>query len=153
MDKNVEDLFNLAQKYKVFQVGIEVTGQQKGFVSWIQNEMVNRQVYFNIKEVRPNKNKLSRFMEVLPEFKKGNIIFNTKLSDSFIDELTNELENVTINGFKSKHDDILDIISMLINLDIILPSSIGNTDGYSEPDYANIGIKQDLQQIDSLLED
>jgi len=153
MDKNIDDLFNLVQKYKVFQVGIEVTGQQKGFVSWIQNEMVNRQIYFNIKEVRPNKNKLSRFMEILPEFRKGNIIFNEKLSNDFIDELTNELENVTINGFKSKHDDILDIISMLINLDIILPSYIDNVDSYSEPDYANIGIKQDLQQIDNLLED
>ena len=154
MDKNIEDLFILASKYKVFQVGIEVTGQQKGFVSWFGSEMIKRNTYFNIKEVRPNKNKLSRFMEVLPEFKKGNIIFNSLLSNSFKEELINELENITINGFKSKHDDILDIISMVINLDIILPSSVGNVEEFKDiQDYASIGIvKTDENQLNDLFE-
>ena len=154
MDKNIEDLFVLASKYKVFQVGIEVTGQQKGFVSWFGSEMIKRNTYFNVKEVRPTKNKLSRFMEVLPEFKKGNIIFNKNLSNEFKDELINELSNVTINGFKSKHDDILDIISMVINLDIILPSSIGSTDEYQNIDYSDINIikTKDEQQINDLFE-
>ena len=32
MDKNIDDLFVLAQKYKPLSVGIEITGQQEGFI-------------------------------------------------------------------------------------------------------------------------
>ena len=39
MDKNVEDLFRLAQMYKPQQVGVEVSGQQGGFIQWLKNEM------------------------------------------------------------------------------------------------------------------
>jgi hypothetical protein len=35
MDKNVDDLFRLSQEYKPQQVGIEVSGQQGGFIQWI----------------------------------------------------------------------------------------------------------------------
>jgi hypothetical protein len=36
MDKNIDDLFELAQKYQPQQVGVEVSGQQGGFIQWIQ---------------------------------------------------------------------------------------------------------------------
>ena len=42
MDKNIDDLFVFAQKYKPLSVGIEVTGQQEGFIPWIKSEMVDR---------------------------------------------------------------------------------------------------------------
>ena len=38
MDKNIDDLFVLAQKYKPLSVGIEVTGQQEGFIPWIYRD-------------------------------------------------------------------------------------------------------------------
>jgi hypothetical protein len=46
MGKNMDDLFKLAQMYKVQQVGIEISGQQAGFIPWIQEQMMVRNIYF-----------------------------------------------------------------------------------------------------------
>ena len=43
MDKNIDDLFRLSQKWKPQEVGIEVSGQQGGFIPWIQDQMMTRQ--------------------------------------------------------------------------------------------------------------
>ena len=68
MDKNIDDLFRLAQEYKPQQVGIEVSGQQGGFIQWVQNEMITRNNYFSLASdsnsnkpgIRPNTNKMQR---------------------------------------------------------------------------------------------
>ena len=52
MDKNIDDLFVLAQKYKPLSVGIEVTGQQEGFIPWIKSEMVKVMVQRQVFVVR-----------------------------------------------------------------------------------------------------
>ena len=45
MDKNINDLFNFVTKYHPQSVGIEITGQQGGFISWIQERCL-RKIYF-----------------------------------------------------------------------------------------------------------
>ncbi|MCK4819415.1 hypothetical protein KA005_26820, partial [bacterium] len=69
MDKNINDLFRLVQEYKPEQVGVEVSGQQGGFIQWIINEQVSRNQYFTLASdsnsnkpgIRPNTNKMVRF--------------------------------------------------------------------------------------------
>jgi len=131
MSKNVDDLFRLAQQYRPQQVGIEVSGQQQGFVSWIQGEMLNRNIYFSLASegndskpgIRPNTNKLVRFNTVVPLFKARKIFFpiEKKRSAEMV-EAINELELATPGGFKSKHDDFIDTISMLASLHAWKPS-------------------------------
>jgi predicted phage terminase large subunit-like protein len=131
MNKNVDDLFRLAQIYRPQQVGIEVSGQQGGFISWIQDEMMSRNIYFplasegnsNLPGIRPNTNKLVRFNTVVPMFKARKIFFplEKKLSPE-IAEAINELSLVTPAGFKSKHDDFCDTVSMLTSLSPWKPS-------------------------------
>jgi predicted phage terminase large subunit-like protein len=131
MAKNVDDLFRLAQRYRPQQVGIEVSGQQQGFVSWIQGEMLNRNIFFPLASegndskpgIRPNTNKLVRFNTVVPLFKARKIFFpiDKKKSAEMI-EAMNELELATPGGFKSKHDDFIDTISMLASLHAWKPS-------------------------------
>lgn len=41
MDKTFDDLFRLVQEYQPQQVGIEITGQQGGFIPLLQREMMN----------------------------------------------------------------------------------------------------------------
>lgn len=122
MDKNVNDLFKLVQKYKPMNVGIEVTGQQKGFVSWVQSEMMKRNIWFtmatanNSKEpgIRPNTNKMERFNVVVPWIKSGRVKFPKEMEQTeLMVEIVNELSLATPKGFKSKHDDAIDNISML----------------------------------------
>lgn len=125
MDKNVDDLFRLAQQYKPQATGIEVSGQQKGFVSWIQSQMLERNIYFTLacepdsKDVglRPNTNKMVRFNTVVPLFKARKIFFpiEKKLEAPMV-EMMNELSLAAVSGFKSKHDDGIDTVSMLGSL-------------------------------------
>lgn len=122
MSQTQRDLFRLAQMYKPQGVGIEVTGQQGGMLSLMQEQMMDRNIHFpltshnnsNIPGVRPNTNKLVRFNIVVPLFKSHMIFFPIEMkTDATIAEAMNELSLASASGFKSKHDDFIDTISML----------------------------------------
>ncbi len=125
MDKNIDDLFRLAQMYKPQSVGIEVTGQQGGFIQWIQGQMMERNIYFPLASegndskpgIRPNTNKMVRFNVVVPWFKAHKVLFPVERKlEVPMQEAINELSLVAASGFRSKHDDFLDTISMLGSL-------------------------------------
>lgn len=125
MDKNIKDLFRLVQMYKPQEVGIEVSGQQGGFIHWIQNMMMEKDTYFNLASesnsgapgVRPTTNKMVRFNLVVPWFKTKKISYPIELKeDPRVVEHINELSLVSPAGMKSKHDDCLDTISQLASL-------------------------------------
>lgn len=130
MDKNIDDLFRLAQEYNPQQVGIEISGQQSAFVDWIMNEMINRNIWFNIAPGRnnkpgilPEKDKLARFNQVVPWFKAGKFFWPDELrATKVIGEFIQEIQLATLTGFKSKHDDAVDTISMLAYLKPWKPS-------------------------------
>ena len=149
MNKNVDDLFRLSQLYKPQAVGIEVSGQQGGFISWVQNEMLERNIYFSLacepdsKEIglRPNTNKMVRFNTVVPLFKARKIFLPIeRKTEATIAEAINELSLASVGGFKSKHDDFIDTISMLSSLRPWKPSEEapmvkgGNQDGMWDVD-------------------
>ncbi|CAL9954641.1 terminase large subunit [Vibrio phage D518] len=134
MEKNFDHLFRLAQKWNPQEVGIEVSGQQGGFVSLLQREMADRRVYFNLTSennngkpgVRPVTNKIVRFNTVVPMFKTGQIRFPKQLRDTpIMRECMEELSLVARDGFKSKHDDFADTISMLSVVNAWRPSGQG----------------------------
>ncbi|WVI66571.1 hypothetical protein pVco7_gp125 [Vibrio phage pVco-7] len=131
MDKNINDLFRLCQMYEPLSVGIEVTGQQGGFIQWIQQEMMDRNCFFNIASennsgrpgIRPTNQKFTRFMTVVPWFKQKMFYFPEECrEDAAMREAMDELNLVAKVGFKSKHDDFLDTISMLSCMSIWKPS-------------------------------
>ena len=134
MDKNVNDLFRLAQKYRPQEVGVEISGQQKGFIAWIQNEMINRNIWFTLASdnnsnnpgIRPNTNKLERFNLVVPWFKQGKFYFPVEEKDgACMTEALDELGLASVGGFRSKHDDFIDTISQLAQLKPWKPTEIG----------------------------
>lgn len=131
MDRNIDDLFRLAQKWTPQQVGIEITGQQGGFIPWIQDQMLVRNCFFNLARdkgatrpgIKPNTNKMQRFNIVVPWFKSHQIFFPRELKTGVeMQECVNELQLVCPGGMKSRHDDFLDTISMLANLTPWKPS-------------------------------
>ena len=132
MDANMDDLFRLAQMYRPQRVGVEVSGQQGGFIQWIQQECMTRNVRFRLASdnnsgrpgIRPNKDKLARFMTTIPLFKDQKINFPTQYKETNeLKEAINELSLASRHGFRSKHDDFIDTISMLTVLDTIRPST------------------------------
>jgi len=133
MNHTVDDLFRLVQEYVPLSVGIEVTGQQGGFVSWLQEEMMNRNIWFNFASngkggeagIRPPVDKLSRFQLVVPWFKAGKFYFPEELRASvIIGVFLQQIRMATKNGIKGK-DDAIDTISMLAYMKAWKPSSTG----------------------------
>lgn len=130
IDKTWNDLFRLVQKYKPQQVGIEVTGQQQSYIAWLQQEMMNRNIWFNFASseksgtpgIRPVADKLTRLNGVVPWFKTGLMHFPEEMKISVImGEFMGELRLATSSGLKGK-DDCLDTISMLAYLKPWKPS-------------------------------
>jgi len=131
MDKNINDLFELVVEYKPMGVGIEVSGQQGGFIQWLQTEMMNRNTYFTFASdnnssrpgIRPNTHKMVRFNTVVPLFKTKKIWLPKEFkTDPRIVEAVNELSLASPSGFKSKHDDWIDTVSMLSVMKPFKPS-------------------------------
>ncbi len=126
MDKNVDDLFTFAQRYKPQQVGIEVSGQQGGFIPWLKSEMMTRNIWFNLasannssKEgIRPLPiKKIQRFNVVVPLFKAKKMYFPEELKMTReMQQIMDEITLSTRSGFKSKNDDCADNISQLAEL-------------------------------------
>ena len=156
MNKNIDDLFYYAQKYNPQSVGIEVSGQQGGFVTWIQDQMMDRNVWFTFASdgtdpgIKPNTNKMVRFNVVLPWFKAKKMFFPQELATTpLMLEVINELTLACKGGFKSKHDDCLDAISMLGSMQVWRPSEEVNlhqtNDGLWEMD-------EDTDEIISILD-
>lgn len=124
MDKSINYLFAFVQKYKPQQVGIEVTGQQGGFIPWLQQEQLNRNQWFTFASseksgdpgIRPTADKLSRFNLVVPWFKMNKMHFPEEWKSSEIISLfMGQIRMVTNSGIKGK-DDCIDTISQLAYL-------------------------------------
>lgn len=133
IDRLIDMLFQYVSKYKPLQVGFEITGQQIGFVNLIMNEMVKRNIFFNLKEIRPSRDKFSRFNLASPLFHQQKIkILSSMMTSSWGTEFKDEISKATIEGFKSKHDDVLDTISQLLDLEIFAPiNNLPSDDRYT----------------------
>lgn len=124
LEKSMDDLFEFVIEYGPQNVGIEVTGQQAGFIALFRREMMTRNIWFNFAQgkngqagIRPTVNKLARFNLIVPQFKADKIHFpKEKLSETCLAMIIEQIKLVTMNGIKSKHDDGLDTVSMLAEL-------------------------------------
>lgn len=130
MDKTINDLFRLVQIYRPQSVGVEITGQQGAFIKWLQQEMMNRNIWFNFASseasgkpgIRPVINKLTRFNLVVPLFKAGKMYFPYEMKASkVLGHFYGQIKLATHNGLKGK-DDCIDTISMLMYLNAFKPS-------------------------------
>ena len=149
MDANIDDVFRFVSMYKPQSVGIEVTGQQGGFIQWIQDQMIQRNIFFTLASegnqakpgIRPNTNKMTRFMTVLPLFKQKKVWFpKDKEHSPQVVEAIDEIRNAAVSGFKAKHDDFIDTVSMLSVMNPWKPSEeskelVQKDDGVWHSDY------------------
>jgi len=129
MTKSVNELFRLVDEYSPQGVGIEVSGQQQGFIDWFMNEMTYRDTYFNLTTmdgkpgIRPVADKLARFNMVVPYFKAGLVYFaeEMKLSKTLGIGIE-QIALCTVDGIKGK-DDFVDTVSMLQYMNPWKPSA------------------------------
>ena len=130
MNRNIDDLFRLVSEYHPQAVGIEISGQQGAFIDWISDQMIARNIWFTFAQgrngkpgIQPETDKMSRFNLVVPLFKAGKMFWPAEMKASKImGEFQQEIALATITGFKSKNDDCIDTISMLMYLKPWKPS-------------------------------
>ncbi len=160
MNDNINDLFRLAQIYKPQSAGIEVTGQQGGFIPWIQEQMMVRNNYFSLVSdqnsnkagIRPNTNKMVRFMIMEPMFKLKKMWFPEEMKeDPVIVEIMNELSLISLGGMKSKHDDCNDNISMLSVMKAWKPSAESPKPDDNENNLWEDESEQEISTLDSYI--
>jgi predicted phage terminase large subunit-like protein len=124
LEKTQDDLFDLVQKYRPQSVGVEVSGQQGGFIPLFQREMMNRNIWFTFAQgkggapgLRPMGNKLVRFNMVVPFFKSGKVFFPEEMQTDFcVAQIIEQIRMTTASGIKAKNDDGLDTVSMLAEM-------------------------------------
>jgi len=129
MDANINALFRYVSIYKPLAVGIETNGQQKGFIEWIKGEMLSKNIFFNLAGqgtvegiLRAGK-KITSFKLFVPTIKAKKLWLPKEMKESeLVVELLEEVKFATVDGFKSKHDDVADAISMLLDMNPFKPS-------------------------------
>ena len=142
MQEDLDDLFRYVQRWKPLSVGIESSGQQGGFLSIIQEMMIQRNIWFSLAKkpgskdfgIRPIKDKVHRFVTgVQPKFKQGKVwLPKAELTKhtmpnvwELVNEITNELSRFTLAGGVGSlaHDDAIDLLNQLSEMEIYLPSA------------------------------
>jgi hypothetical protein len=120
-------------------VGIELDGQQDIHLLTLKDRMVTKNTYFTFARQRGVRisgvsnvgirskleggSKHWRFRAMLPMFQNNKIWFAEELKGSKdMNELLEEIKYCTYNGFGSRHDDGIDILSQLNMMDIQYPA-------------------------------
>ncbi len=142
MQTNLEELLRFVNKWKPLSVGIESSGQQGGFISILEDMMMQRNVWFQIarkrgsKEpgIRPVTDTVHRFVTgVQPRFKQKKIWFpkpelikDKPYLAALLEEMVNELSKFTLaGGVKAlAHDDALDLLNQLSEMETFSPDTV-----------------------------
>jgi phage terminase large subunit-like protein len=137
LSHTLNQLFSLVLKYKKYNlmgVGIEISAQQKAFISVIEEKQIRENNFFHLlssqgsteKGIKPITNKFQRFLNIEPMFSTGKIWFPKELkNDPFMTELLNELKLVAKTNEnpkkigKARNDDVLDAIGMMSQIEMI----------------------------------
>jgi len=130
-----------SKKGNHIEVGVEIDGQQKAHIFALKEMMLKKNLYFTFAKQKgasvgregilskaTGGNKFQRFQYMLPMFQNHKVYFPVELKDTpDMKELRKELAGVSYTGFKSLHDDGLDLISQIGLIDYITPSANTNT--------------------------
>lgn len=130
INKSLDELFRFVSVFRPLEVGIEINGQQQGFISWLKDLMLDRNIFFNlagkgsVEGIRRQGKKIDNFKMVVPLFKAKKIwIPHEMKSHPLVIEMLEEIKYATSKGFKSKNDDVSDGTSMLMQITPYKPSS------------------------------
>ena len=162
MPDNLDDLFRYVKKWKPYSVGVETSGQQNSYLDFLKERMFEKNIWFNLAKMkgkkeegmRPSKDKVYRFVTgVQPLFKLGKIWFprikdigfSTPYLKNLVVELENELSKFTLAGGVEAlaHDDALDLLNQLSEMEIIAPNVEYEYDEGFVDDSGNIWFPED----------
>ncbi|MCI4436485.1 MAG: hypothetical protein JHC33_06715 [Ignisphaera sp.] len=115
----MDELFRVNKRYKPLAVGVETVGYQASFSHHLRQEMMNRDEYLTIRELKQNTHvsKVGRIMGLTSVINTGNLLVNEKLLGSpALDRLMEQVELTSRDGVLSSHDDELDALASMVQL-------------------------------------
>lgn len=133
-------MFDMARRHRAnvrwLEAGVEIDGQQNIHLLALKDRMAKYSLFFAFTRQRGAKigqegirsrlqggNKHWRFRSMLPMFQNHKIWFPKELENTTdMKELMEEIRLVTYTSINSKHDDGLDLLSMLGMLDVNFPA-------------------------------
>jgi len=113
----IETMFDLAVRYKVQSIGIELVAFQKALKYQINDEMRRRNTFFSVVELKHNNqtSKKLRIEGLQPRYEQGTIFHRQG------DLMTAELEHELLHFPRGRHDDIIDALSFQLEI-LTVPS-------------------------------
>ena len=135
MTQSLNKLFEYVRIYEPIGVGIEITGQQGGFIDWLKERMLAAKTFFTLSRevgtnhegVRPVKDKLSRLKQFAPIINSGKFNFTDKFAKSAVGvKLLYELSLVSDDGIKGT-DNCIDATTMLQYIEKHAPNITGGS--------------------------
>ena len=140
VEQQYNEVFRFIDTYtpenKTFEVGVEVDGNQRSHIHALKDRMRQRMNYFTIARQRGSQpgaegilsrleggNKHWRMRMMLPMFQNRKIFFPEELRHSpDMVELMDEIRYTSYTRFNSKHDDGMDLLSMINALEVVYPA-------------------------------
>lgn len=137
-DETINKIFYFVSKWNPYEVVLEKVAFQLSMKTFIQNEMIKRGKFFNLKMISRTKDKLSVIKGFQPVVELSRFWIPEDYIQSFTDELIHEMSLITNDKILVKHDDLIDSIAQLTMIDMISVKPIeSNNDLY----YNNDSIK------------
>jgi len=114
-DELISKVFEFYIRWKPYEVIIEAVAFQQSLKTYIEQEMFKRNIFFNVKMLKKNKNtsKLFVFKSFQPIVESMKFWIPEDYMKEFVEELLHEMSHILNSGIKSKHDDVLDSIAQL----------------------------------------
>jgi hypothetical protein len=128
-DETIDKIFEYVVMYRPYEVVIEKVAFQTSMKTFLEREMLLRNVYFSINMVsRPqHKNsKLSVLKGLQPIVNMGKFWIPEDYLGEYIAELKNEMSMITNEKILAKHDDLIDSIAQLTLIPVLVQTPVGN---------------------------
>ncbi len=121
--ESIDHLFRLCRIYDPIGVGMEKVAFQEWGEQWIRQEMIRRNIYFNIMYMSDNskKKKILRISSLEPRFNMKKVMLPSDHRKKLIDELTHELKLTTRKECKARHDDLIDCLANFTQMQMTAP--------------------------------
>jgi len=127
-DETIEKIFEYVVMYRPYEVVIEKVAFQTAMKTFLEREMLLRNIYFSINMVsRPqHKNsKLTVLKGLQPIVNMGKFYVPEDYMENYVAELFNEMSMITNEKILAKHDDLIDSISQLTLIRVLVQNPVG----------------------------
>ena len=129
-DETMNRIFEYVMMYRPYSVILEKVAFQTAMKTFLEREMLLRNIYFSIDMVtRPSKkgSKLIVFKAFQPIVNMGKFYIPEEYMSNFTHELLSEMNMITNDKILAKHDDLIDAIAQLTLISILTFAPVGNS--------------------------